>query len=393
MFRLYGWLSEMFHSVQNETLKTNVAPLKVNDESLAMLQRLLSKQVESPVITNQIERKELARIRQLTRGLNLNNVTRTMAYLQFFNQNPEVHWAFLAHMVSRNGGWNMTDLKGSLLTSFMSKSEQISYFSFLEKANALIFSDAYPQLLLYELAKEKGPHLFSHLRLLNVSCFMEAVWRTFMHTGDRAFLTIGLIINEQHFIEKPVLLNPIFKTNVLETWQYQLQDLFQLTQVIFPYMKSGKIRLSGLDVNQFRQVSERIKIGKKLYTILFGVKEMTDGTIQFAKERRHTGSREDYWPQVFSKNENKIGDEKRHSCRSNGAPFIYSPTLSVAWSNQEVEETGRIDWYKGKDVLDYFSTQSLSESIDITEVYCESLNHMMVIKKAKSKLFRPESEE
>ena len=58
----------------------------------------------------------LQRIRLKTEQLNVNNVTRTKAYLDFYIAHPEIHWAFLGHMVSRNGGWNMTDLKGEFLT-------------------------------------------------------------------------------------------------------------------------------------------------------------------------------------------------------------------------------------------------------------------------------------
>ena len=49
-------------------------------------------------------------------------------------------------MVSRNGGWNMTDLKGDLYTRILSESIN-SYFFFLERGNWLIFQDVYPSIL------------------------------------------------------------------------------------------------------------------------------------------------------------------------------------------------------------------------------------------------------
>jgi len=58
-------------------------------------------------------------IRLKTKQLNVNNVTRTKACLDFYIFRPEINWAFLGHMVSRNGGWNMTDLKGELLSRLM----------------------------------------------------------------------------------------------------------------------------------------------------------------------------------------------------------------------------------------------------------------------------------
>ncbi|WJH32243.1 DUF2515 domain-containing protein [Paenibacillus sp. CC-CFT747] len=60
----------------------------------------------------------LRRIRRETAEGNRNNVTRTAAYWTFYRQHAELHWAFLAHMVSRNGGWNMTDLKGIFSPSY-----------------------------------------------------------------------------------------------------------------------------------------------------------------------------------------------------------------------------------------------------------------------------------
>lgn len=68
----------------------------------------------SPVVSKELtfsEQELLNRIRRMTQEHNLNNVTRTKAYLEFYLRHPEIHWAFLGHMVSRNGGWNMTDLK------------------------------------------------------------------------------------------------------------------------------------------------------------------------------------------------------------------------------------------------------------------------------------------
>ncbi|MEM5625540.1 DUF2515 family protein [Bacillus wiedmannii] len=74
-----------------------------------------------------------------TEQLNKNNVTRTRAYYQFYIQYPEIHWALLGHMVSRNGGWNMTDLKGDLYTKILSEKEQITFFSFFRKRELAYF--------------------------------------------------------------------------------------------------------------------------------------------------------------------------------------------------------------------------------------------------------------
>ncbi|MFS0840108.1 DUF2515 family protein [Paenibacillus sp. 1P03SA] len=91
------------------------------------------------------ERRLVERIRLETQRRNRNNVTRTRAYWNLYEQHPELHWALLAHMVSRNGGWNMTDLEGEFLPSLLKRPAREALFAFLERANVLIFGDAYPQ--------------------------------------------------------------------------------------------------------------------------------------------------------------------------------------------------------------------------------------------------------
>ncbi|KIL72294.1 putative protein YppC [Bacillus badius] len=106
------------------------------------------------------EQKLLRNIRSETERLNANNITRTKAYLDFYWMYPEIHWAFLAHMISRNGGWNMTDLRGELHSRLLNEEKRQAFFSFLERGNWLIFQDAYPQLLLFMESKRRSKSLF-----------------------------------------------------------------------------------------------------------------------------------------------------------------------------------------------------------------------------------------
>lgn len=125
-----------------------------------------------------------------------------MAYFDFYQKHPEIHWAFLGHMVSRNGGWNMTDLKGDLLTRLLTNKERDAYFTFLERGNWLIFQDAYPQFLLYGESLKRNKPLFYLLPALDISSFMESVWNYFWKRRDSYILTIALVINEQNYLEK-----------------------------------------------------------------------------------------------------------------------------------------------------------------------------------------------
>ncbi|MCD8508992.1 MAG: DUF2515 domain-containing protein [Bacillus sp. (in: Bacteria)] len=59
--------------------------------------------------------------------------------------------------------------------------------------------------------------------------------------------------------------------------------------------------MAGRKVLNFTDVGERIKVGKQLYTILFGISKVNKAAFQFAKEVKHTGSRADYWHHVYTK--------------------------------------------------------------------------------------------
>ncbi|MEH7482734.1 DUF2515 family protein, partial [Neobacillus drentensis] len=166
----------------------------------------------------------LEQIKTETKEHNLNNVTRTKAYLDFYLHFPEIHWAFLGHMVSRNGGWNMTDLKGEFLTRLLSKKERETFFAFLERGNWLIFQDVYPQFLLYRESLKQHKPLFHLSSYLNISTFMETIWNHFWLHQETYILAIALIINEQSYLEKRVVQNPLFQKEVLNKFEFILQD-------------------------------------------------------------------------------------------------------------------------------------------------------------------------
>ncbi|WP_245671151.1 DUF2515 family protein [Pseudobacillus wudalianchiensis] len=100
----------------------------------------------------------LQKIRLETARLNVNKVVRTKAYLDFYRLYPEIRWAFLAHMISRNGGWNMTDLRSDLHSCFFN--EEKRQVIFLERSNRLIFQDAYPQFLEFMESKRQNQTMF-----------------------------------------------------------------------------------------------------------------------------------------------------------------------------------------------------------------------------------------
>ncbi|MFP7299383.1 DUF2515 domain-containing protein [Neobacillus niacini] len=332
------------------------------------------------------EQDLLERIEKKTRERNVNNVTRTNAYFEIYQKYPEIHWAFLGHMVSRNGGWNMTDLKGDFLTRLLTKKERNDFFAFIERGNWLIFQDAYPQLLLYSESIKKKKSLFYLLPYMNISTFMESIWNYFWRKSDSYVLTIALVINEQNYLEKRVIQNPIYQKGVLNTIEFKLQDVLSFNHILFPYRKNS---LAGQTVHQFQSLHERILLGKRLYAVLFQSKELLNHFVQWANEHRHTGSRKDYWPHIFNNvNEGIPGipyQLRLNACKLRwGARKIYSPDLSSAWKNVQHQEAEKGDWFSDWKIADYLSEQNETQIIgEIEDEYCKTLERLELTALAK----------
>ncbi|MDQ0197870.1 DUF2515 domain-containing protein [Neobacillus ginsengisoli] len=327
----------------------------------------------------------LEKIGLKTRELNKNNGTRTKAYFDFYQQHPEIHWAFLGHMVSRNGGWNMTDLKGEFLTRILSSKERNAFFAFLERGNWLIFQDAYPQFLVYEESlKRHKPyfHLFPHL---NISVFMETIWNYFWRNHDTYVLTMALIINEQSYLEKRVVQNPRYKKEVFGKLEFKLQDLLSFNHILFPYAKKNLI---GQTLHQFDSFNERILLGKRLYAVLFQNQDRLKLVIDWAKHHPHTGSRKDYWPHIFNNvNEGIPGfayQLRLKSCQLRpGARRIYSPDLESAWKNVSQEEAEKGDWFEDVYVIGYLEENNEIFDGEIKNEYCKTLERLELAALAK----------
>ncbi|WP_058302386.1 DUF2515 family protein [Gorillibacterium timonense] len=295
-------------------------------------------------------------VQEETARMNRNNVTRTYAYQRIYSRHPELHWAFLAHMVSRNSGWNMTDLKGDLVPKLIGNRQSEALYLMLERANALIFQDAYPQLLLYQEGKRRGRRLTFLLERLPVSTFMPPLWDDFAETGDPVPLAIGLIINEQNYIQGRVVENPLFVKSVLEQPFFHAESLLHVNQVLFPYLTNAenKVRLAGITLEDFPDLNERIRFGRKLYALLFGIATVHAGCRSFADKVPHTGSRADYWPKLFSPTKQK--PPSRGEMEVSGADSLwYSPTLAAAWPNRPVEPAVPADWFRDMSPLKHFS--------------------------------------
>ncbi|MFC4557351.1 DUF2515 family protein [Virgibacillus kekensis] len=221
---------------------------------------------------------------------NLDNISRTRAYQNFFLEFPEIKWAFVASMVSRNAGWNMTDLFLSPFRKLLSHKERKQLFMTYERANWLIFSDAYPQLLIYKLSKELNKPMFHLLPAFHVSRFMVKEWFIFWEDQDEHRLMTALIINEQNVIHQPVIKQSYFKYQIFLRFPYLLQDRLFMNAVLIPAFQD---KLYGIYIHGFTNLTRRITVGKQIASVLFNPL-VYEGVKQFAVETEHTGSRRDY---------------------------------------------------------------------------------------------------
>ncbi|MEB3100488.1 DUF2515 family protein [Ferviditalea candida] len=390
--------SRLYSAAQNKPIH----PLSVTAREKSAIKNLLTGLLSAPASSlrpavptlTERNRRICREVEKATLEANRTNVTRTEAYRDIYFRHPELHWALLAHMVSRNGGWNMTDLKGELLPRLLDGRQAESIFRLLERSNSLIFQDAYPQLLLYRESVRSGENLFHLLPQFHVSRFMQPFWSRFWQNRDPVPLTQALIVNEQNYIEGRVVRDPWFRKHVIDTPFFRAQALLQLNQVVFPYypqetgprtngaspmLPPASPRLAGLVLENFADLSERIEFGKKLYAILFALADVHKGVLAFARTTKHTGSRADYWGHLFVPGSlpNPAGPytERLEHCRlKKHAPKLCSPGLSQAWEERPIDPPERYDWCADLSMLHYIGAGSPPRIFDITYEHCLGWN-------------------
>ncbi|KYG32899.1 DUF2515 family protein [Alkalihalobacillus trypoxylicola] len=274
---------------------------------------------------NKQSRLFIEKIEHRTKEQNYDNVSRTHAYLAYFNQIPEVRWALLASAVSRNAGWNMTTLFNEKFKSYMSLENRAHLIAFLERANWLIFADAYPQLMIYQFSKEQGYPLFSLLPYFGVSKFMVTEWNLFWDRKDEERLCTALIINEQNHLEETLMNTKWVKREILHNIWFQLDQHTEFNYILFPTLDNV---IFGYKVFKFEKVEERIQLGKKLAQLLFHP-DCFHSIKNFLCKVEHTGSRLDY--------ETYIQEAKVYS---------KTPLLRTVLMNFHHKNTNHLDWYE-----------------------------------------------
>nr|WP_276540972.1 DUF2515 family protein [Salipaludibacillus agaradhaerens] len=305
----------------------------------------------------QFSQQAIGFIQKVAFKYNQDNISRTSAYANFFMANPEIRWAYLAHMVSRNAGWSMTDLTSKTYRTLLSKEWRRRLFITYERANWLIFSDAYPQLMIYRLSKDMKRPLFYLLPAFSVSHWMMREWEYFWYYRDINRLLYALIINEQHVIDKPIVQSNPFKKTVFQTSIFKWQETLHFNVVLFPgYMT----RLYGCTVKDFTSVTERIKLGNQLSWLLFQ-SPCKKEIYHYFKTVPYTGSR--------------LIDIRSHPSGERSLPLRV--TFPYIWH----DDKHRIDWsndtrYKPNKALHRYVKRPVQ--YDLTKWYAKKHHQMLM---------------
>ncbi len=271
--------------------------------------------------------------------INKNNPFRTDYYKAFWEQHPEIAWSLLANLVSRNAGYQMSDLaryrawikekslaKPDVLTD-IAKSELEALFAFLETANFLIFRDVYPALEAYHLAKQfqgYGNDLFDMLNdpEFDVDPFIIEEWKRFYASAqtnnwspdwlndwssgsDIQRHSFALIINEQNQIEDRLVNDKDntylwkFGTHVGPERIVEVLNRLGITRLCFPVARSEvnpkPQHLLIYLVRNFRDLDDRIKTGRDLFVGLFENQGQSSRIQEWVRSRSsHKGTRRDY---------------------------------------------------------------------------------------------------
>ncbi|WP_078391123.1 DUF2515 family protein [Shouchella patagoniensis] len=220
---------------------------------------------------------------------NVDNISRTKAYEQFGRRYPEIRWAALAGMVSRNAGWNMTDLTTAPFRTVLNATTRRWIGWIYERANWIIFADAYPQLLVYQQTVQKRRDCFDTLKSFGVSSFMQKEWRRFMVEENENRLMTALIINEQ-FVVQNRLLDLLAMEQFFHSAFYNMQEFAHFSHVILPGINQT---IYGETVTSFANPIARIQLGKRLAKLLYEP-ELQEQFFAFTKKTEPTGSRRDY---------------------------------------------------------------------------------------------------
>lgn len=226
---------------------------------------------------------------------NRDNVARTESYLELYGYTvdhpPDLPWLLMAHLVSRSAGYLMTAAAEALEAPRwpVPREAVLEYFYFLERANFLIFQDAWHHVLLHLLGRVE------QMRPGRVPAFMQQAWRRYQAaTCDAAAATpqverglvLDLVTNEQNYIERRVVHNPRY-ARALEL--VTLAEQGGQEGAVYLPGSAARIRVGG-----FADLRRRIEAGRRIFDDVLVHRVERRRLFEWAQEHPHTGSRADH---------------------------------------------------------------------------------------------------
>ncbi len=221
---------------------------------------------------------------------NRDNVARTESYLELYAlcraYSVELPWVLMAHLVSRNAGYLMTDLGETRAGSLFTREALNELFLFLERANFLIFDDAWEHVL---------HHVLGRVSALDARTprFMREAWARYEESAAREItpalersLVVDLVTNEQNLIESRVVHDARFaRSRAMIAF---FEDAQVDGAVVLPLTRA-RIR-----VGAFAQLEKRIDAGRRIFDEVLAGREGRDAIFAWAVAHPHTGSRTTY---------------------------------------------------------------------------------------------------
>lgn len=216
---------------------------------------------------------------------NRDNVARTDSYLELYawtrDAGRELPWVLMAHLVSRNAGYLMSDLArqldGKMGADAALAAAMHNLFALLERANFVIFADAWHHVLRFLLG--------APLEAPRVPRFMIDAWaRHAAAPGDERTIVLDLVHNEQHMIEHRAVHHPALE---------QGRRLFEVIELsgrekplIFPADDAPAIKVS-----RFSECARRIEAGRQIFDDVVADRDRRDRMFTWALAHPHTGDR------------------------------------------------------------------------------------------------------
>jgi hypothetical protein len=227
---------------------------------------------------------------------NADNVSRTVSYLELYDwtvaHGRELPWLLMAHLVSRNAGYLMSDLARSIdgkagAADPALRGAMENLMALLERANFLIFHDAWHHVLhhllgrTHELASPRTPR------------FMIDAWqRHERRAGDgERELVLDLVHNEQHLIERRAVHHADLAPGLRLLQWIELSG--REKPLHFPIDGAPAITVGG-----FAQVERRIAAGARIFDEVLADRDRRAALLAWARAHPHTGSRTIYGGQA-----------------------------------------------------------------------------------------------